>query len=146
VVGGYEDQVQADSSEMTDPEMALQFVQKTGIDSLAIAIGNNHGIPTKGERLDFDRLAAISSKVSIPLVLHGASGTPPLDIQKAIKLGVAKINIDTDLRLAFNDSLRGFLRKNPSVYDPRAMMGATIETIKKVVESKIELFGSKDKS
>jgi fructose-bisphosphate aldolase class II len=149
----------------TDPYAAVEFVDRTGVDSLAVAIGTSHGAyKFKGEaKLDFERLNAIRSKVSIPLVLHGASGVPSwivekatkygaelsgakgipdVHIKKAISLGIAKINIDTDLRLAFTSSVREVLVTSPKVYDPRKILGPAKETMKKVVKEKMRLFGS----
>lgn len=131
---------------LTDPELAKQFCQDSEIDSLAIAIGNAHGIPQADEKLDFDRLSQIKQNVSIPLVLHGASSTPEEDIKKAISLGICKINIDTDIRIAFNKSIRNFLANNLQNYDPREIMGSVIQAIEKVVEEKIKLFGSENKA
>lgn len=153
----------------TDPDAAVEFVDRTGVDSLAVAIGTSHGAyKFKGEaKLDFKRLKAIRSKVSIPLVLHGASGVPswivekatkygaewsgakgiPDDhIKKAISLGIAKINIDTDLRLAFTASVREVLTTSPTLYDPRKILGPAKENMKKVVKEKMRLFGSAGKA
>ena len=130
----------------TDPDLAAKFVSETKIDSLAIAIGNAHGIPIPEEKLDFTRLAQIRDRVSLPLVLHGASSTPAEDIKKAISLGICKINIDTDLRIAYNLDLRQFLTAHPDVFDPREIMSSAIMAIKKVVMQKIELFGSNNKA
>lgn len=131
--------------EMTDPREAEEFVRKTGIDSLAISIGNVHGLPLPDEKLDFNLLKEIRAKVKIPLVLHGASGTPKIQIKKAISLGIAKINIDTDIRLAFHSSLKQFLIYNPDIYNPREILGSTMEAIRKLVQAKIQIFGSEGK-
>jgi fructose-bisphosphate aldolase class II len=153
----------------TDPDAAVEFVDRTGVDSLAVAIGTSHGAyKFKGEaKLDFERLKAIRSKVSIPLVLHGASGVPSWivekatkygaewsgakgipdeHIKKAVSLGIAKINIDTDLRLAFTASVREVLTNSPAVYDPRKILGPAKENMKKVVKEKMRLFGSAGKA
>ena len=139
-VGGKEDDVIATEG-MTDPTMALDFVRQTNCDALAIGIGNNHGKPKPNEYLHFDRLEEIRRVVSVPLVLHGASGTPPSDIKKAIKLGITKINIDTDLRLVFAEAERETL-KNKNLYDPREILQPATDAVKKVVMDKIRLFGS----
>ncbi len=153
----------------TDPDAAVEFVDRTGVDSLAVAIGTSHGAyKFKGEaKLDFKRLKSIRSKVSIPLVLHGASGVPQwivekatkygaewsgakgipdAHIKKAVSLGIAKINIDTDLRLAFTASVREVLTTSPAVYDPRKIVGPAKENMKKVVKEKMHLFGSAGKA
>lgn len=130
---------------MTDPQEAKDFVKQTGVDTLAVSIGNIHGIIklTKIKaRLDFKRLAEISKLVKIPLVLHGASGLKKAEIKRAVNLGVSIINIDTELRLAFTNTLREFLKKNPKKFDPRDVFSPCIDAVQKVVEQKIEMFGS----
>ncbi len=131
---------------MTDPDAAGEFVEKTKVDSLAVAIGNAHGVPLPEEKLDFSRLARIKEKVSIPLVLHGASSTPPEDLKKAISLGICKINIDTDIRIAFSQNIKEFLSVHQNVTDPREILGSAMKAVQKVVEQKIELFGSTQKA
>jgi len=153
----------------TDPDAAVEFVDRTGVDALAVAIGTSHGAyKFKGDvKLDFERLKAIRSKVDIPLVLHGASGVPAWIVEKATKygaelsgakgipdehikqaisLGIAKINIDTDLRLAFTGSVREVLATSSKVYDPRKILGPAKENMKKVVQEKMRLFGSSGKA
>lgn len=153
----------------TDPDVAKEFVKRTGVDALAVAIGTSHGAyKFKGEaKLDFERLKAIRNNVSIPLVLHGASGVPQWivekatkygaewsgakgipdsHIKKAVSLGIAKINIDTDLRLALTGAVREVLVTSPAVYDPRKILGPARETMKEVVKAKMHLFGSSGKA
>lgn len=154
---------------LTDPQAAEDFFKRTGVDALAIAIGTSHGAyKFKGEaKLDFERLKEIARKVSIPLVLHGASGVPSAvleraerfgaklpgakgipdeAIQKAIGLGISKINIDTDLRLSFVGALREILTTKPDEFDPRKILGPGREAIKQTVQSKMKLFGSSGKA
>jgi fructose-bisphosphate aldolase class II len=154
---------------LTDPDSAKVFVEKTGVDALAIAVGTSHGAyKFKGEaKLDFERLKLISQKISIPLVLHGASsvpqwivekaskygaelagakGIPEEHIKKAIALGIAKINIDTDLRLAFTATVREVLTISPKEFDPRKILGPAKEAMKEVVKGKMRLFGSSGKA
>lgn len=164
-----ESAVQDTEDPYTDPEAAVEFVDRTGVDALAVAIGTSHGAyKFKGEaKLDFKRLEAIRSKIGIPLVLHGASGVPTWIVEKATKygaqwrgakgipddhikeaisLGIAKINIDTDLRLAFTASVREILTTSPTVYDPRKILGPAKENMKRVVKEKMRLFGSAGKA
>jgi len=168
---GVEDEISVKEGEAsyTDPEEAELFVERTGCDSLAVAIGTSHGAyKFKGEpRLAIERLRDISSRVSIPLVLHGASavppdvlelarrygaklgdarGVPPESIAEAIDNGIAKVNIDTDLRLAFTGGVRETLTERPEVFDPRKILGAAVDRIKDVVASKIRLFGSENRA
>lgn len=169
-LAGIEDEVrvQTQDSFYTDPEEAVQFVEKTGCDALAIAVGTSHGAyKFKGEAsLDFDRIATIKKLVGIPLVLHGASGVPAELIdkiakyggnirgakglpdeayRKAIACGINKINIDTDLRLAFTAAVREILAEKPEEFDPRKILAAAREKVKEVIVQKIELFGSAQK-
>lgn len=124
---------------MTNPEQAVDFVKKTGICALAVAIGNSHVIPR--DRLDFALLRTIRDRVRVPLVLHGASGTAPASIRRAIRLGVAKINIDTDLRQSFTRAVRRSLR-TPGLYDPREYLARGRDGLQRTVAEKIRLFGS----
>ncbi len=153
----------------TDPFEAQAFVKRTGCDSLAIAIGTSHGAyKFKGEpHLDFDRLKKIRELVSIPLVLHAASsvlaeyvercntfggtihnsqGVPEEHLKEAVKIGVQKVNIDTDLRLAMTGAIRQVLFEKPDEFDPRKYLGAGREAIKEAVKRKILLLGSDGKA
>jgi fructose-bisphosphate aldolase, class II len=154
---------------LTDPDMAKEFVERTGADALAVAIGTSHGAyKFKGEpQLDLERLRLIRGKVSVPLVLHGASSVPSWitekavkygaelagakgvteeQIRKAISLGVSKVNIDTDLRLAFTATMREFLANAPKEFDPRKILASAREAMKQVVKEKMHLFGSSGKA
>lgn len=140
-VGGVEDSIKGVSEGMTDPTLAIDFVRQTKCDALAIGIGNNHGKTKPGEYLHLDRLQEIRRVVSVPLVLHGASSTPEADIKKAIRLGITKINIDTDLRIAFSAAERNVL-KSKDIYDPREILTPAKDAVYDVVKNKISLFGS----
>ncbi len=164
---GVEDEISVDSEDasMTNPEEAAQFVERTGVDSLAVAIGTSHGAyKFKGEpRLDIERLEKIAALVSIPLVLHGASavprevlelaqrygadlpgakGVPSDSIRQALQHGVAKVNIDTDIRLAFTGHVRQILTDSPKVFDPRKILAAARDGMAEVIKAKMDLFGS----
>lgn len=134
------------SIQRTDPKEAQEFAQITGIDSLAIAVGNVHGFYREiGAHLDFNRIEKIRELVKIPLVLHGGSGIPDAQIKKAIELGIAKINIDTELRLAFTGALREFFQAQVETADPRKIMALARDAVQEKVEEKIKLFGSSGK-
>lgn len=163
-LAGIEDDVNVDirSATFTDPEEAAEFVAKTGVDSLAIAIGTSHGAyKFKGEPyLDFDRLKKIHSLIpDTPLVLHGAStvlpefvaicnqyggnipgaqGVPEEMILEAAKHGVCKVNIDTDLRLAMTAEIRKYLTEHPAEFDPRKYLGPARDAIQAMVQHKIK--------
>jgi fructose-bisphosphate aldolase class II len=162
-LAGVEDAVKVNSREATytDPDQAVEFVERTGVDSLAIAIGTSHGAyKFKGKpQLDFDRLEKITNLLpGFPLVLHGAStvipefveecnkyggkldgaqGCPEPMLKKAGTYGVCKINIDTDLRLAMTASIRKYLYEHPEDFDPRSYLGKGREAIKKMVAHKM---------
>lgn len=167
-IGGAEDKVSERKIILTDPKYAKKFVDKTGIDSLAVAIGTSHGVyKFKGNaNMDIKRLKEIKAKVKVPLVLHGASGVPKdivrkavkygarfedasgvtdSQIKQAIKNGICKVNTDTDLRLSFTAAEREFLAKNPKEFDPRKILKPAKELIQKTVERRIRLFGSDGK-
>jgi fructose-bisphosphate aldolase class II len=169
LAGVEESTVEEKEAVLTDPNSAKEFVEKTGVDALAVAIGTSHGAyKFKAEpKLDFERLNLIREKVRVPLVLHGASSVPQWIVQKAVKygaelagakgipeehikraisLGIAKINIDTDLRLAFTAAVREFLVNSPKEFDPRKILGPAKEAMKEVIKGKMRLFGSAGKA
>ena len=146
-LGGIEDNISVDEKDarLTSPEEAVKFVQGTGVDYLAIAIGTAHG-KYKGEpKLDFERLQTIKGLLDMPIVLHGASGVPEDSIIKATKLGINKINIDTDIRVAFTEGVKSVVTTS-DVYDPRKICGPAREAMKKVVMEKMNMFGCAGKA
>lgn len=171
-LAGVEDNVNVDarSATFTDPDEAVEFVERTGVDSLAVAIGTSHGAyKFKGTPyLDFDRLCKIHEMLpETPLVLHGASsvlkefvdrcnqyggeipgaqGVPEDMIREAVKWGVCKVNIDTDLRLAMTAEIRRIFKESPSEFDPRKYLGPGREAITRMVRHKIkDVLNSSDK-
>ncbi len=169
LVGVEESVVKERDAFLTDPDEAKEFAKRTGIDALAVAIGTSHGAyKFKDEpKLDFARLDAIRKRLDSLLVLHGASsvpkwivnkatkygaqfkgaiGVPENHIKKAISLGISKINIDTDLRLAFTGAVREVLVSSPKEYDPRKILGPARDTMKQVVAGKMRLFGSSNRA
>ncbi|KXS45724.1 MAG: fructose-bisphosphate aldolase, class II [Candidatus Frackibacter sp. T328-2] len=146
-IGGTEDDhtVEEKAATMTDPDEAVEFVEKTDVDALAIAIGTAHGVYKGDPELDFDRLKTINQRLDIPIVLHGASGVPNDDIAKAIELGINKINVNTAFQQAFTAKMREVL-EDPEVYDPRKICGPAKDAMKEKVIEKIRLFGSNNKA
>lgn len=124
----------------TDPDLALDFVQRTGIDALAVAVGNAHGDYAFPPKLDFDRIEAISQKTGIPLVLHGGSGLSDSDFKTAVKLGISKINIFTDIDKAGKRGIEKGLSAGAKTM--MELMPYETDEMKKVVREKISLFGS----
>ncbi|MBI2644546.1 MAG: class II fructose-bisphosphate aldolase [Candidatus Wildermuthbacteria bacterium] len=139
------EEVTLDPSVYTDPEEAHAFVEQTKVSSLAIIIGNVHGVYAKVPRLDLMRLQKIQKRVESFLVLHGGSGTPEEDMKGAIRLGVVKINISTDLRAAFVQGLRDVLSEHPEEVTPSKLLGPSVELVQKAAEKNILLFGSAGK-
>ncbi|MFA6132058.1 MAG: ketose-bisphosphate aldolase [Patescibacteria group bacterium] len=170
-IAGIEDfiSVKERDAHLTDPKQAAEFVYLTDCDALAIAIGTKHGAyKFSGEsRLDYNRLKAIEDAVELPLVLHGASGVPKnikdiaikygakieeakgvsdQSIRRAVSLGIRKINIDTDLRIAMNAGVRQYLKDHAEEIDPRAVLGAGRDLMTEVIRQKIKLFGSANRA
>jgi ketose-bisphosphate aldolase len=125
---------------MTDPEQAARFVAETGVASLAVAIGNAHGLYRGTPRLDLARLAAIRARVPVPLVLHGASGLDDDDLWRCIERGVRKINVNTEIRQALFLALEGALARDAQGYDVPRLFGAAMAAMQRIVEEKIALF------
>ena len=110
--------------------------------NLAVAIGTAHGLYKGKAKLDFKRLEEIRKKVSIPLVLHGASDVPDELIKKAISLGICKVNIATDLKIPFSNAVKDYFKNNPTANDPRKYMTPGKEAMAQIVENKIKICGS----
>ncbi|BFH63404.1 class II fructose-1,6-bisphosphate aldolase [Paenibacillus azoreducens] len=144
-VGGMEDGL-IGGIRYADPEECAALVKETGVDALAAALGSVHG-PYQGEPvLGFAEMEQISKLVGIPLVLHGASGIPYDQLQRSIKLGHAKININTECIQAWTAAVRRTLEANPALYDPRSILTPGTAAIKETVRGKIREFGSAGKA
>jgi tagatose 1,6-diphosphate aldolase GatY/KbaY len=147
-LGGIEDDmvVNEKDSFLTDPDSAVEYVERTGIDSFAVAIGTAHGLYKSDPKLDFDRLAIINEKLDLPLVLHGASGIPSADVKRTIGLGISKVNIATELKIPFAEAVRKYLLENLDANDPRKYLTPGKEAMEKVVIQKILMCGSDGKA
>lgn len=132
----------------TDPEDAREFVERTGVDSLAVAIGTCHGLYPKGvtPKLRMDVLENIKGVVDIPLVLHGGSGNPDSEVAEAVEIGIQKVNISSDYKSAFFEKAREILSDSESGWEPNAIFPPCIEAAKAVVLQKMELFKSLGKA
>ncbi|MDQ0154330.1 class II fructose-bisphosphate aldolase [Robertmurraya andreesenii] len=145
-VGGQEDDVVADGVIYADPKECEELVKRTGIDCLAPALGSVHG-PYKGEpKLGFKEMEEIGQITGLPLVLHGGTGIPTKDIQKAVSLGTAKINVNTENQIASAKKVREVLAADSNMYDPRKYLGPAREAIKETVIGKMREFGSSGKA
>lgn len=129
----------------TNPKQAKEFVEKTGIDSLAVAIGTAHGLYKGVAKLDFDRLKEIRENIDIPLVLHGASDVKDELVKKAISLGICKVNVATDLKIPFSDAVKKYFIENPTANDPRKYMTPGKEAMAEIVKHKIIVCGSNNR-
>ncbi len=128
------------------PEAAKDFVDKTGIDTFAAAIGNLHGKYPVPKKLDLKLLQEIRDAIDCNISLHGGSGTPAHYFRDAAKIGVSKININSDMRVAFRETLEKVLREDPDEYAVVKLMGEVIKAVQKVVEDKIDMFNSAGKA
>ncbi|MFZ5559812.1 MAG: class II fructose-bisphosphate aldolase [Patescibacteria group bacterium] len=144
----HKEKIEIKEEDLTKPEEAKEFVEKTGIASLAVVIGNIHGIEAGmiNPPLNLDRLKEIQKVLPDTfLVLHGGSGTPDEDIKKVIKLGINKININTEIRIAYTEGLEKGIKEHPEEIKPYKILVPAIEEMKKIVAEKIKLFGSQGK-
>lgn len=141
-IGGVEDDMigAGGTAPVTDPQEAVRFFEETGVDALAVAVGNAHGMYKSIPCIRLDIVETIAAALPIPLVLHGASGIPDATIKKAIAVGCSKINVSTEFQVAFTSGLRKALA-DPDLYDSRKCLGPAREAIKGVVVEKMRLFG-----
>ena len=144
-VGGEEDGV-ANELAYAKVEDAVKLVSETNINFLAPALGSVHGIYKGEPKLDFERMVKIHDLVKLPLVLHGGSGIPDELIKKAISCGITKININTELQIAWSKAARSFLNENEKVYDPRKIIKGGEVAMKEMIKEKVMLFGSNNKA
>ncbi|MDQ0257166.1 fructose-bisphosphate aldolase class II [Evansella vedderi] len=147
-IGGQEDDLVVEEADAmyAIPAECDQLVRETGVDCFAPALGSVHG-PYKGEpNLGFDRMEEIGRTTGVPLVLHGGTGIPTHDIQKAISLGTAKINVNTENQIASAKAVREVLAEKPDMYDPRKYLGPARDAIKETVIGKMREFGSSNKA
>ncbi|WCF08952.1 class II fructose-bisphosphate aldolase family protein [Paenibacillus thiaminolyticus] len=142
-VGGVEDDivVEEEDARLAVPEECAAFVAATGVPTLAPAIGTAHGIYKGEPRIAFDRLEQIAKLVAVPLVLHGGSGIPEDQVKRCVKLGMAKMNVATELRIAFSDAIKAIFTANPGENDPRKYMIPAKKAVKALAIQKMEMAG-----
>ena len=128
----------------TDPNQAEEFVKETGIDTLAVAIGTAHGLYPKDmtPKLNIELLKELNERIDIPFVLHGGSGNPDSEVSEAVKYGVAKVNLSSDLKSVFFDALREILTKNPEMYEPGDVFPEANDKVKEVVKHKLHVLNT----
>lgn len=136
--------IEIKTDDLTKPEEAARFVKETGVDMLAPAVGNIHGIAANAPKLDFQRIADIKKAVGgdIFLVLHGGSGMSESDFKNAINVGISIVHINTEIRVAFTEALRKSLKKMPEETTPYKILTPSFEAMKRVIEEKLKIFGS----
>ncbi|MGI5893295.1 MAG: class II fructose-1,6-bisphosphate aldolase [Candidatus Merdivicinus sp.] len=145
-VGGKEDDLDGGSGGYTDPEEAREFVERTGVSSLAVAIGTAHGVYKGEPKLDVERLKEIRKVVSVPLVLHGASGLSDESVRECIREGICKVNFATELRIAYSDGVKEVLAEKPDTFDPKAYGKAGREKVKDLVKNRMAVCGCAGKA
>lgn len=132
---------------LTDPDEARTFARETGVDALAISVGQSHGAFRGIEKVQFERLKAIHAAVDVPLVLHGGSGLPDDEVRRSLSFGIVKVNIDTELREAFHDTVAGHAENAPEhSIDPRTILAPARDAVQRVVSQKVALLGSAGKA
>lgn len=138
-IGGTEDNI-TNTSNNAHLDECITLVKETNIDSLAPALGSVHGLYKGEPNLDFKTMKEISEHLEVPLVLHGGTGIPEYQIKEAISCGINKININTELQIAWHDAVSKFIEENPNIYDPRKVIGSGEKAIKEKIEEKVNLF------
>lgn len=140
-VGGKEDDLEADADTNTDPMEAKEFAERTGISSLAVAIGTAHGFYVGTPVLDKPRVSAIKEVVSVPLVLHGASGLSEEDVRECVERGMCKVNFATELRAAYTAAVKKLLEEKPETYDPKKLGNVGMAAVKEQVKIRMKMCG-----
>lgn len=145
-VGGKEDDLEAEADTNTDPAEAKEFVERTEVSSLAIAIGTAHGFYAGTPVLDKERVSEIKKVVSVPLVLHGASGLSDEDVRECVQRGMCKVNFATELRVAYTDAGKKLLEEKPDTFDPKKFGTVGMEAVKKLVMERMKVCGCDHKA
>ena len=147
-IGGTEDNIYVNENDVILPsaEEAIEFWNHTNVDALAVAVGTAHGMYKIEPKIKFDVISKIYNSIPVPLVLHGGSGVPDQDIQKAIHCGISKINVNTENQVAFSNAVKQIINSNNDIQDSRLFLRVGREAVKQMVRSKIRLFNSANKT
>ncbi|MEH7419093.1 class II fructose-1,6-bisphosphate aldolase [Neobacillus drentensis] len=147
-IGGAEDNIYVNENDVILPsaEEAIEFWNHTNLDALAVAVGTAHGMYKIEPKIRFDVISKIANSIPVPLVLHGGSGVPDQDIQKAIAIGISKINVNTENQVAFSNAVRQIINSNDDIQDSRLFLRVGRDAVKEMVRSKIRLFSSANKT
>lgn len=143
-IKGVEEDISNDHDLLTNPDLLEEFVEKSNLDSVAVSIGNAHGLYKSKPKIDFQRLYQLNNNSEVPLVLHGGTGIPFNDIQRAISMGIAKLNVGTQMHLTYKKAVESYLIKN-NEFKTHGLTKHIIENIKELTSTYIELVGSKRK-
>lgn len=144
-VGGKEDDLEVEEDTNTDPTQAKEFVEKTGVTSLAVAIGTAHGFYANKPVLDIERITEVKKLVSIPLVLHGASGLSDEAVKECVHRGMCKVNFATELRVVYTEAGKKLLSEDPKLFDPKKLGIAGMEAVKEFVKGRMLVCGCDQK-
>lgn len=145
-VGGKEDDLEAEADTNTDPAEAKELVERTGVTSLAIAIGTAHGFYAGTPVLDKERVSQIREVISVPLVLHGASGLSDEDVKECVERGMCKVNFATELRVAYTDAVKELLKEEPDTFDPKKLGNVGMNAVKELVMNRMKVCGCDGKA
>ena len=146
-VGGKEDDLENDDDNpYTDPQEAKEFVERTGVDSLAIGIGTAHGVYKGIPKVNMEVLSAVRQVVDVPLVMHGTSGVPDEQVRDAVRRGICKVNYATDLRIAFTNGVKAYMNDNPNAFDPKKYSAPGMKEVTAYVAQKMQVVGSVGKA
>ena len=145
-VGGKEDDLVAEADTNTDPAEAKEFVEKTDVDSLAVAIGTAHGFYKGIPVLDKERLSQVRAVVDIPLVLHGASGLTDEEVRDCVSRGICKVNFATELRAAYTAAVKKLLEEKPETFDPKALGKVGMAAVTELVKGRMKVCGCDGKA
>ncbi|MDO4523009.1 MAG: class II fructose-bisphosphate aldolase [Eubacteriales bacterium] len=145
-VGGKEDDLVAEADTNTDPTEAKEFVERTGVTSLAVAIGTAHGFYVGTPVLDKERLSEVRAVVDVPLVLHGASGLSDEEVKECVKRGICKVNFATELRKAYTDAGKKLIQEKPDTFDPKALGKVGMAAVTELVKNRMKVCGCDGKA
>lgn len=146
-VGGKEDDLENDDDNpYTNPQEAKEFVERTGVDSLAIGIGTAHGVYKGIPKVNMEVLSAVRAVVDVPLVMHGTSGVPDEQVRDAVRRGICKVNYATDLRIAFTNGVKAYMNNNPNAFDPKKYSAPGMKEVTAYVAQKMQVVGSVGKA
>ena len=145
-VGGKEDDLECDEDTNTDPKEAAEFAERTGVDSLAVAIGTAHGFYVGTPVLDKVRVSEIKKVVDCPLVLHGASGLTEEDVKECVERGMCKVNFATELRVAYTDACKKLYAEKPDTFDPKKFGVVAMDAVKELVKNRMIMCGCNGKA